>query len=51
MQCNVFTNLVGVVRSGGCGLALVAGGELSEVTVVVTLPESRCISKIFSVSH
>ena len=32
------TNLVGVVRSGGGRLALVARGELGEVTVVVTLP-------------
>ena len=34
----MFTDLVGVVRSGGSGLALVTRSELGEVTVVVTLP-------------
>ena len=32
------TYLVGLVGSGGSSLALVTGGELGEVTVVVTLP-------------
>jgi hypothetical protein len=32
------TYLVGIVGSGGGSLALVAGGELGKVTVVVTLP-------------
>jgi hypothetical protein len=31
-------HLVSLVGSGGGGLALLAGGELSKVTVVVTLP-------------
>ena len=38
LRRNVGTNLVGVVRSSGGRLALVARGELGEVTVVVTLP-------------
>lgn len=33
------TYLVGLVGSGGSNLALLPGGELSEVAVVVTLPE------------
>lgn len=31
--------LVGLMGSGGGGLALLTGGKLSEVTVVVTLPK------------
>ena len=38
LRRNGCTNLVGVVRGGGGRLALVARGELGEVTVVVTLP-------------
>lgn len=34
----MFTDLVGVVGSGGSSLALLARGELCEVAVVVTLP-------------
>jgi hypothetical protein len=33
--------LVGIVGSSGGNLALLARGELSEVTVVVTLPVNR----------
>lgn len=38
--------LVGVVGSGGCSLALLARGELGEVTVVITLPVAHVSSCI-----
>lgn len=41
------SHLVGVVSSSGGTLALLAGGELSEVAVVVTLPISRSATVSF----
>jgi hypothetical protein len=32
------THLIGIVSSGGSGLALVTGGKFGQITVVVTLP-------------
>jgi hypothetical protein len=39
------------VSSGGSSLALVTRGELGEVTVVVTLPVSQCVSVLSSLSR
>ena len=39
-----YAYLVGVVGSGGSGLALLARGELREVAVVISLPATYIVS-------